>query len=218
MVIGKEFAWAHIPKTGGCTTLALFQMFPELLESIDPHDSNTKHSLFRDRERQIEGKMLVCTIRRLPEWMLDRAMHETLEGLWPDYKPRPMRSPAQIAATQFADGWISYMTDFGRLKIDRWLRLEHLREDFFEFVSQFTEVGEEQRKRIFELPREHVVDYDVEPLHWFTPEQIRLMYENNPLWHAVEREAYKVWPRLPAPGEAVQVPAHEHEHEHGHDH
>jgi hypothetical protein len=214
MVIGKEFAWAHIPKTGGCTTLALFEMFPELLESTDPHDSNTKHALFRDREDQIQGRMLLCTIRRLPEWMLDRAVHETIEGLWPEYEPRPMRSPHQIVQTQYADGWISYMTDFGRLKVDRWLRLERLREDFYDFVSQLTDVSDEQRQRIFDHPRVHEVAYDNEPLHWFTPEQIRVMYENNPLWHAVEREAYKEWPRIPGPGEAV--PAHVHGHDHAH--
>jgi hypothetical protein len=215
MVIGKEFAWAHIPKTGGCTTLALFEMFPELLEHADPSSSNTKHSLFRDREHELEGKLLVGTIRRLPEWMLDRAMHETLEGVWPDYKPRPMRSPHQICQTQFADGWISYMTDFGRLKIDRWLRLEHLREDFLGLVSEFMEVDDGRRRAIFEAPRHHVVEYDMEPLHWFTPEQIRTMYEHNPLWAAVEREAYREWPRLPSPGEPVAAHAHDH-HDHAH--
>ena len=150
MVIGKEFAWAHIPKTGGCTTLALFEMFPELLEHTDPSNSNAKHSLFRDREDEIGGKLLVSTIRRLPDWMLDRAMHETLEGVWPDYKPRPMRSPHNICQTQFAEGWISYMTDFGRLKIDRWLRLEYLREDFLALVSEFMEVDDERRQAIFD--------------------------------------------------------------------
>ncbi len=215
MVIGKEFAWAHIPKTGGCTTLALFEMFPELLEHTDPSNSNAKHSLFRDREDEIEGKLLVSTIRRLPDWMLDRAMHETLEGVWPDYKPRPMRSPHNICQTQFAEGWISYMTDFGRLKVDRWLRLEHLREDFLTLVSEFMEVDDERRQAIFDAPRHHVVDYDMEPMHWFTPDQIRTMYEHNPLWAAVEREAYKEWPRLQTPGEPVAAHAHHH-HDHAH--
>jgi hypothetical protein len=206
VVIGKEFVWAHIPKTGGCTTLSLFQIFPELLESADPRDSNDKHALFRDREDEIKGKLLVCTIRRLPEWMLDRAMHQAVEGIWPEYELRPMLSPHQIAATHYADGWISYMTDFGRLEIDCWLRLEHLREDFLKFIGQFTEVDDERRRRVMEHAREHVVEYDMEPLHWFTPEQVRRMYENNPLWHAVEQDAYKVWPRLPAPGSSVRVP------------
>ena len=35
MVIGKSFVWAHLGKTGGNTTLRLFQLFPELIEHAD---------------------------------------------------------------------------------------------------------------------------------------------------------------------------------------
>jgi hypothetical protein len=59
------------------------------------------------------------------------------------------------------------------------------------------------------------VDYDMEPMHWFTPDQIRTMYEHNPLWAAVEREAYKEWPRLQTPGEPIAAHAHHH-HDHAH--
>ena len=35
MVIGKEFAWAHLPKTGGDTTRTLFEAFPGLVQFAD---------------------------------------------------------------------------------------------------------------------------------------------------------------------------------------
>jgi hypothetical protein len=197
VIIGKTFAWGHIPKTGGDATAALVGLFPDLIDSSDPADSNEKHSLFRDREEEIDGKLLVLNIRRLPSWLLSRAHHAAAQGVFPDYKPTPMQSPHQMAESQFPDGWLSYFTDNGRLRIDRWLRMEHLVEDFFELVSELTDVSEEQRQGIFALGQvKERPTYDPEPYHWFTEEQVRRMYENNPLWRAVERQVYREWPRL----------------------
>ena len=33
-------------------------------------------------------------------------------------------------------------------------------------------------------------DYDHEIAHWFTREQVRALYDNNPVWAAVERQVY----------------------------
>ena len=49
MVIGAGFAWAHLPKTGGDATLAMFRVFPDLVEFADPDDSNDKHAQFGSR-------------------------------------------------------------------------------------------------------------------------------------------------------------------------
>jgi hypothetical protein len=196
MVIGERFAWGHIPKTGGDATQALFGLFPELIVSADPHDTNRKHSLFRDREAEVAGKLLALNIRRLPSWVLSRTQHEATRGVYPEYRPLPMQSPHRMADTQFPDGWISYFTGNGRLSIGRWLRMEFLAEDFLDFISEFTDVAEEKRSQVLEIGRVNQVEYDHEVLHWFTESQVRRMYENNPLWHAVEKEVYREWPRL----------------------
>jgi hypothetical protein len=95
-----------------------------------------------------------------------------------------------------ADGWIDYFTDHGRLKIDKWLRLEFLREDFLSFISQFTDVSEEKKAQIFDHPRVHESHFDQEIGHWFSDDQVRRLYDNNPRWHEIERELYREWPRL----------------------
>jgi hypothetical protein len=196
MVIGERFAWGHLPKSGGDTTLELFRLFPDLVVSADPPDSNRKHTLFRARESDVAGKVLALNFRRLPDWLLSRAHHEAREGLYPDYQPQPMRSPHQIATCQFADGWLDYFTDGGRLSIDRWIRLEHLKEDFLRFVSEFTDITDDQRARVEQNSGSRVAAYDREVTHWFTDSQIRTMYEYNPRWRDLERELYREWPRL----------------------
>ena len=55
MVIGKEFAWAHLPKTGGDTTRTLFESFPGLVQFADPGDTNAKHVTFHERMTPCAG-------------------------------------------------------------------------------------------------------------------------------------------------------------------
>jgi hypothetical protein len=205
MVIGHEFAWAHLPKTGGNATLAFFDLFPHLIVSADRRDSRLTHTYFPDRADEVSGKQLVLGIRRLPAWMLSRAHYRTRHGAYPDYVPLPMESPHQMAESSHADRVLRSFTAEGRFQIDRWLRMEFLESDFLDFISQFTDVAETEKQRIMELGRVMTegerrrvaksgeafeLEYDREISHWFTEEQIRRMYENNPVWSAAEGKAY----------------------------
>jgi hypothetical protein len=205
VVIGHRFAWGHLPKTGGNATLALFDLFPHLIESADRRDSPDTHTYFRDREAEVTGKRLVLGMRRLPSWMLSHAQYKTRHGVDPDYVPLPMESPHQMAESSHADRVLRSFTDEGRFRIDKWLRMEFLESDFLDFISQFTEVTEVQKRQIVELGRvitggekrriakfgkAFELEYDRENSHWFTEDQIRRMYENNPVWSATEEEIY----------------------------
>jgi hypothetical protein len=190
MVIGERFAWAHLPKAGGSTTQELFRVFPELILFADPDDTDDKHTLFRDREDQIRGKLLAMNIRRLPAWVLSRAQHVARWGIWPDYVPIPMDSPKALSESSFPDMRLRSYTDDGRLEIDRWLRTEALAEDFLAFVAEFCEVDDERRVRVHELQPLNTQSYDREVENWFTPAQIRAMYERNPVWAGLEQRLY----------------------------
>jgi hypothetical protein len=58
------------------------------------------------------------------------------------------------------------------------------------FISEFTDLTEDERRNISDNPLVNVLDYDHELEHWFTPEQMRLMYSNNPLWASLEERLY----------------------------
>jgi hypothetical protein len=189
MVIGERFVWAHLPKTGGDTTVALFKLFPELDLHIDSGRTNAKHTFFPSRRAEVEGKHLAMNIRRLPSWVLSRAQHKTREGLWPEYKPTPMDSPRQMVEdSSLADRRLRQFK--GPFEIDTWMRLEHLRTDFALFIAQFVELDDEHERMIFDLPAIDVAEYDKRWSNWFTDDQLSHMYERNPAWAALEERLY----------------------------
>lgn len=190
MVIGERFAWAHLPKTGGSATLQLFKLFPALILQADFEDNNDKHTLFEARPAQVEGKCLAMNIRRLPFWMLSRAQHVSRWGVYPEYKPIPMASADELAESDHAEVRLDLYTTGGRFPIDRWLRMEHLVDDFLSFISEFTEVTDERRAAAHALPMVNAHDYDHDLASWFTPEQVDRMYDRNPTWEALEERLY----------------------------
>jgi len=190
MVIGERFAWAHLPKTGGSATLELFKLFPQLIVHGDFEESNAKHTLFREREDQVSGKLLAMNLRRLPHWVLSRAQHVARWGVYPEYTPIQMDSPKKLSESPFPDSRLEIFTDGGRFRIDRWLRMEHLGEDFVALLSELTDVADTDRHRIDELQPVNALTYDHELEHWFTPAQVESMYEHNPTWARLERELY----------------------------
>lgn len=190
MVIGERFAWGHLQKTAGDATLGLFRLFPELVVYSDPRNVESKHASFATRAADVEGKLLASNFRRLPDWTLSWAQHRARYATRPDGKPVPMNSPHQMAEVPRADKRLAILTDDGRYHVDRWIRMERLTDDFIAFVSELTEVSESDREQIAALGPVNALEYDHDVSHWFTPEQIRRLYRNNPLWASVEERLY----------------------------
>ena len=82
----------------------------------------------------MRGKLLAMNLRRLPAWVLSRAHHAAREGVWPDYRPVPMPSAGELAESTLPDQRLEHFAFRGPLRVERWLRLEHLREDFLALV------------------------------------------------------------------------------------
>jgi hypothetical protein len=193
VVIGDRFAWGHLEKTGGDATLELFGEVSELVRFADPADTHDKHCEFRSREPEVKGKVLALNFRRLPAWILSKAHHKARYGTFPDFEPDFMASPQEMAQSRDPDERLAAFTDNGRFAIERWLRLEFLAQDFIVLVAEFTDLTEAKRKDILELAGIHERSgepYDRRLDHWFSHDQVRTMYENNPVWAALERRLY----------------------------
>jgi hypothetical protein len=190
VIIGKDFAWAHLGKAGGEMTHALFNIFPELIEYADEPHTLEQHTPFQERAEQVGDRVRVLNIRRLPSWMLSFHIWQSQEGLAPKYETAPMLSPHQIANSDRADFFLSKYRPAEDPRIDVWLRTEHLVEDFLAFVRERTEVTEAHLATIRDLPRVNELVYDKRIDHWFTSAHIRLMYVRNPLWATVEAAVY----------------------------
>ena len=193
MVIGDRFAWGHLEKTGGDATLQLFEQVPQLVRFADPVDAHDKHRSFAAREAEVRGKVLALNLRRLPTWILSKAQHAARHGTHPDYAPWYMASPHEMASSTEPDERLAAFTGGGRFQVDRWLRTEHLAEDFLSFVAELGPVSKAQRRAITDLARVHgsaTQGYDHRIEHWFTLAQVRAMYERNPVWAALEHRLY----------------------------
>lgn len=190
MVIGRRFAWAHLPKTAGDATLAMFQAVPNLVEFADPADSNDKHMPFFGREREVTGKLLVMNIRRLPDWVLSGAQHKARHGVFPDYRPEPLESWEEITSRTDPDDLLRWMTDHGRFRVQRWLRAEHIQEDVLALLDELGELQEDTRQAVAAVGRVNEGDYRHDLAREVTSAQLARLYQLNPVWTDIERRVY----------------------------
>lgn len=190
MVIGKNFAWAHMPKAAGDTTYALFAAIPRVIEHADPPTTNDKHALFSARRTEVEGKTLLLNLRRLPEWTLSYCLYTARHGLYPDFVPMPMRSPREMVEDNLGDKHLRWYTEDGAFTISSWLRTEHLVEDFLTVMSTLTDVTLGERAAIEAVDAQNAHHYDRDLASWFTSEQVQVLYESNPIWAETERAIY----------------------------
>jgi hypothetical protein len=190
MVIGEHFAWAHLPKTAGDATAAMFAAVPGLVRFADSAESNDKHLPFFAREREIAGKLLVMNIRRLPHWALSGAHHRSKYGLHPDYRPLPLETADEIASKTDGDDLLRWMTDHGRFNVDHWLRTEMLEQDVLALLAELGVRDRRAKARVRRVGRVNAGEYDHSLSAWFTPEQIHRCYDHNPRWAGIERRVY----------------------------
>jgi hypothetical protein len=190
MVIGERFVWAHMPKTAGEATRAMFQLLPELVVYADESHTYEQHTTFVEREEKVRGKLLALNIRRLPSWVLSREQHKARWGVHPDYEPTPMASPEEVCERSFPDWRLSGFLQNGRYTIDFWLRAESLVDDFLDFVGRFTDVDDERRQQIAAVGPVNTNEYEHDVWSWLTPEQVERLYAANPVWSTVEKRVY----------------------------
>jgi hypothetical protein len=177
MVIGRRFAWAHLPKTAGDATLAMFQAVPGLVQFADPPDSNDKHMPFFGREPEVAGKLLVMNIRRLPAWVLSGAQHQARHGVFPDYRPGRHESWEQITSRTDADDLLRCLT-----------------EDVLGLLDELGELSPQTRSAVTSMGRVNEGDYPREQAGRISADQLARLYSLNPVWAGVERRLYGALP------------------------
>jgi hypothetical protein len=190
VVIGRRFAWAHLPKTAGDATYTMLLAVPGLVQSADPLDSNDKHMPFFGREAEVKGKLLAMNVRRLPAWVLSGAQHKARHGVHPDYRPEPVESLEEISGRTDADDLLRWMTDHGRLRVERWLRAEHLQDDVIALLDELGELTPAAREAVLAVGRVNEGGYPAEMVREFTAEQVARLYARNPGWAETERRVY----------------------------
>lgn len=200
MVVGDGFVWLHFPKTAGHTVeLALRAatrgrrdiVFDRRGEHDDRWHDSLQERRLRDQGFDPSGKVVIAGIRRLPWWILSRVHYEASRApyRWARremiqrgefFEQNGTVGKADLHACQFANG-----------AVHRWVRTEHLRDDFLTCFGDI--LGPAALKACRRLDRrvnETQVRY-VERLDFhFTPDELRGLYDANPVWAEIEREVY----------------------------
>jgi hypothetical protein len=200
VIVGRSFVWVHFPKTGGHAVASAIRAAgrgrADLVFDEAGADDHRWHDSVTDRlatERSFDpaGREAICGIRRLPWWILSRVHYEAARP------PHRCASREMVLRGEYyeQDGSVNHadahVARLGEHPIDRWVRLEHLAEDF---VSQFeAHLGPRVRRaarKLRKLVNPTALEYVKALEFYFTAAELEGLYAANPRWAAMERRIY----------------------------
>lgn len=185
MIIGNNFSWAHIGKTGGDSVHKMFSIC-DIAASVDDVTTNLKHDTFKYRLELIANKKRILTIRKLPNWILSRAMHTKIH-LGIDFtKEELIRGIIKWPNTQTTAD--AHLLHYEPEKVDYWLRTEYLAEDFIKAFSNFFNINNAQKTLI--LNTHENICKDNYNKSYFSDEELKQLYENCPVWTKYEKQVF----------------------------
>ncbi|MBI2481673.1 MAG: hypothetical protein HYV60_24415 [Planctomycetia bacterium] len=189
MIIAPRFLIGHIGKTGGDSAKLIVQALQLPDVQMISIDSPLKHCTFRQSGQDLCNRELVLSIRRLPAFVLSQLHHRLMDG-----RLTKLPAPELICRDYMGDFYVRHYTDEGQLKIDRWLRCEHLRADLAAYLARHFELSDEQKALLESASTKSRLSYRHEVGAFLQPDQVRELYDNNPLWADIEREVYgQLW-------------------------
>jgi hypothetical protein len=198
MIVGKQFVWLHFPKSGGhAVDQALKAALKGNEAAFDPPDYVGWHDSIEDRRRrdssnQLAGKTLISGFRRLPYWMLSRIHYEAARP------PYLAASRDMLRRGEFfhQNGQIGradeYIVHYDAARISRWVRTEHLAQDFLEHFGAILGPGVAGAaiRKVRRIVNGAQLNYIRDLGFYFTPDELSGLYEANPLWAELERRLY----------------------------
>jgi hypothetical protein len=195
MVISESFVWAHLPKTGGTTTLGMFKNLDVDLifdNNSDPkkhHTYSVRKSIYDSNKasngllESIDGKDRILGFRRLPSFLLSFYYHrKKFSNLNIDLEDIKKCIIDNATCDELLVG-------YEPKKIKHWLRAENLSGDFINVMSDYTNINESVKSTLYKL-RDNTNNYNRDIFSHFTKEEIHKMYQLSPLWSEYEKEIY----------------------------
>ena len=191
MVVGEQFAWVHIPKTGGDSTHLLFREVGD--GNLRFIDGPEKHNSFQ--REGIVGLDRISNIRRLPSLLKSWAVHYSQHSKWnPGNDDRPFTREQLLQGLVW---WLEpYTSEWKLVKFDEvvfdyyeldtikhWIRTEYLLEDFSRVISGYMDVSK--------------LDNEIQSNEGtyirriqFSRRELKKIYRNCARWAEVERAVY----------------------------
>lgn len=198
MIVGDKFVWLHFPK---CAGHAVDQALKSVLRgrsdvAFDVADRIGWHDSLEERQRRDPGllvadRTVICGFRRLPYWMLSRVHYEASRP------PYLSATRAMLCRGEFfhQNGQIGKADDYALhydARVERWIRTEHLAEDFERHFSDIlgSHLARAALRKVARVVNGTRLNYIRALDYHFTPDELAGLYAANPSWAARERQLY----------------------------
>ncbi len=191
MIVSDSFVWLHLPKTGGTSTAALFSSLDLPNIVVDDRSTDAKHDSIDERfdshGLSLGAKKIFLTIRRLPYWLVSDWRHKRdIMGL--DLPFDPVRSGLFYSLRLggvwvAADYWLRYFNIEACTDV---IRLEYLNEDANKYIYPLLP----KNTSPLSFPRINRGSDSIGPVRFFRRNELRTMYNNNPVWKHWETNKY----------------------------
>lgn len=195
MIIGRNFAIGHIPKTGGDAIHTWVRaMNDEYLIVDDVAPGQGKHDTFVYRPETRGKQFYVLGIARLPIWTLS-LMHEDSRKTgpaadWGHQRPEDMRLPSGAFRQPYGDWHLARMRQ--GVQITHWLRSgPQLLDDLIACLCDvYRQLRQDEIDRMRQVAVKPPRSYDHDLRATWTREERETLYRLNPQWAAIEALAY----------------------------
>lgn len=192
MVIGENFVWTHLPRTGGDSTVSMFEVLG--FRSVYAKSDHRKHTTLAAAIAAglVESKVLhICNFRRLIGWLTSMAMLQLrFPGGIFDRRLALRGEVYLLLNDQTTAVWRAkiddVLIDYMSPRVDAWLRTEYLAQDFLRLMERSTPATGEQSRRIGAICENR----GGPARRLWTEREYRQIYAACPLWASIERELY----------------------------
>lgn len=206
MIYNKEFVWLHFPKCAGTKVEQLFGRYlckqgGVILDStnikVDPsiswHDSIAEREA-RDSDFRLGDRTVICSIRRLPSWLVSRYDFEFDRSPKLPHAPENLLEGRFLEATGFENHADYYVKKYLPEVILKSGRVRFLRTEFFEldFTSIFgdyfdiSKIPASEYQRSVNASKSYLPTEIKREIHSSSKE----IYDKCPYWKKVEDFVY----------------------------
>lgn len=185
MITGPDWAYAHLPKTGGdAVARYLTTLIPGSVS--DDLASPRKHDPFWIRHESHDKQFFLLGIRQLPDWTWS-LMHEfnTHPALLRLYRTSNAATVEFALSRPFADEYLLSLSQ--GVSITHWIRQEALLDDILQFVGECERPVNSVERHALKQVRTKRGRHRSHP---FTKSEIRELNRVNPHWSRIEAEVY----------------------------
>jgi SAM-dependent methyltransferase len=191
MVVGKDFIWAHLGKTGGDSTHRMFSLISTGDMRIDKNTDRQKHVNFvlgaRRFNVSLSTRKRIMNIRRLPFWLLSHNQHIARTGSIEFSSEQLTKGIARHrGGDKTAD---EILQVFESDKVNHWIRTEYLSSDFIRIMSHFMVIPQYVKEKISAV-WVNSASYEKNLGVWFDNDMLATLYNNNPRWRDLELRLY----------------------------